>query len=187
MRGLDCPRWHCRTDKEFDVQTKQYRDIIAGAAFLVVAAILYSSSFSIITSIPGRLGAEFMPQVVAWTMAVLSVILIASGVRPLLKKNVPSDGDAGEGKTDEQAVQNAERKQVFLMLAVVAFYIILLNKLGFVFSSMLFLFVMMSIMSTQKKKRYWLYGVIAVFASIVIYYLFRVVFHLYLPPGLYPF
>lgn len=166
---------------------KKYRDIVAGVIFLVVAAILYTSSFSIITSIPGRLGAEFMPQVVAWTMAGLSMILIVSGLRPLLKKKSAGVDSSGEMNPDEQMREASERIQTILMLSVVAVYIILLNILGFVFSSMLFLFVMISIMSNQKKKRYWLYGILAILSSIVVYYFFRVVFHLYLPPGLYPF
>ena len=169
------------------MDVKKYRDVIAGAFFLIVAAILYTSSFSIITSIPGRLGAEFMPRVVAATMAILSVILIITGIRPIIASRRTSK----DAETKEQATAYAqemhEHKQVLLMLLVVAIYIFLLGSLGFVFSSMGFLFAMMNIMSAQKKKPILFYGIIALVSSVGIYYLFRFAFHLYLPAGIYPF
>lgn len=169
------------------MQFNKYRDVVAGAVFLVVAAILYLSSFSIITSIPGRLGAEFMPQVVAWVIAILSVILIISGLRPLLADRGKEAGPTTEAEREAHITETRERVQVLLMLAVVSLYIMLIAPLGFVFSSMLFLFAMMVIMSNQSKQRYWLFALIAIFASVAIYYLFRVAFHLYLPAGIYPF
>lgn len=166
---------------------KKYQNLISGIIFLVIAIILFQSSFSIVTTIPGRLGAEFMPQVIAVIMAVLSSLLIIIDVAKLIQtKNQENSSFASFSK---QTIINYVKLnyQIILMLSVVAIYIVLLKPLGFVFSTMIFLFTMMSIMSDNIKEKILLHSIVSIIASLSIYYLFRMVFYLYLPVGIYPF
>jgi uncharacterized membrane protein len=153
----------------------KYRDIFSGILFLILSAIIMTSSYSIKTTIPGRLGAEFMPQVVAIIMGLLSILLIATGLLTLKKQSAETS----------ETINKKDLLQVLALLTVVTIYVLILKRVGFIISSMVFLFAAFTVMSPKEKRKYLLFGILSVVLSIGIYYLFRYVFLIFLPAGIF--
>lgn len=160
---------------------KKYGDVISGTILFIVSVLLFRSSYDIRTTIPGLLGADFMPKVVGVLLGILSISLVMTAVlrTRLARADLPEE----EGSREE----NREQLKVLAVLCAITVYVLILNRLGFVLSTMLFLFSEMSIMASKRSFRsYLIFAVIAVFASFFVFYLFRAAFRLYLPPGIFP-
>ncbi len=135
--------------------------VIAGAAYLLATR-----------SIPDKPGVDSatVPTILGVLMCLLGAVQLRTGF-------ALTPGTKDEAGIDYGTVL----KTVALMLA----YVALLNTVGFIVMTVLYLFVQFIVLTpADRKPGYALYAVIAVLTSIAVYALFRYAFDLVLPVGL---
>lgn len=150
---------------------KKYKDAVIGGILAVLSFIYIAMSFQIkLTNIDRIVGSRLFPQICGGLILILSVYLTVYGIRK--SKFI----EAGEGPARNYL-------KTVIVLGSYAAYIYLMDKIGFAFSSILYLFSQMIVMGRWpvKKKSILIYLVIAVVSSVVIYILFNKVFMLMLP------
>ena len=149
---------------------KRYMDIIAGLAFLALAAALYVGSYSIRTFSDTGYGVTFLPRVTALVMAVVSLVVLAGGVKKLRTE----PGGERFGVTPAFAAT----------AALIFLYILSMEKLGFILSTIAYVALQIFILSEYNRKRLLFGAAIAVPFSFGVYYLFTRVIYIMLPAGI---
>lgn len=174
----------------------KYEDIFSGFFLLVVSAIMFVATFSFQALTTTFVGPAFMPQIISVTIAIFSLVIIASGFKKAknTKAETQADGltETAEEKGTGEEVYAGEfleekesgYKAVLITLAAMAIYIFLIPIIGFLITTAIYLFVQMLILCHKTKIRIALFAVISVVSSVLIYYLFRNVFFVMLPTGI---
>lgn len=155
---------------------KYRREMVLGVLILAIG-IFY---FIMTLQVPGRGGvdARFVPFLLSGALFLLGTLQLISTFRS--KKQMEK---AEEESTE--APEKIDTGTVIKTIALIILYIALLNKIGFVIMSALYLFIQFIILTPiNKKKNYVLYTIIAVVSSVSIFLIFRYVFDLMLPAGL---
>ena len=121
------------------------------------------------------LGSGFFPKIVGVSILIVSLIqLVAVIKKPIIesenKDKEPEDSKGG----------------LFTIAAIVA-YTILYDILGFICSTMLYLFVQIYILSNRENRNYKLFALVSVITPIVIYALFVYAIDMPLPEGILSF
>ncbi|HUX14209.1 MAG TPA: tripartite tricarboxylate transporter TctB family protein [Spirochaetia bacterium] len=156
--------------------TVKQREIASGMGFLALAGIVYAASFSIKKLVVSRIGAAFVPQLAAYLLAGLSIVLIIQGL--LLK---PA---AGADDFRETASRRETRFALWSTIILLTIYGALLEPVGFLITTTLYLFIQFIVLAGNKKKNFVLLGLISVATSVAIYALFVYGFDLMLPAGI---
>lgn len=120
-------------------------------------------------------GLRFFPKIVGVSILIVSLIqLVAVIKKPIIesenKDKEPEDSKGG----------------LFTIAAIVA-YTILYDILGFICSTMLYLFVQIYILSNRENRNYKLFALVSVITPIVIYALFVYAIDMPLPEGILSF
>ncbi|NLS85939.1 MAG: tripartite tricarboxylate transporter TctB family protein [Ruminococcaceae bacterium] len=124
------------------------------------------------------LDARFFPYLLCVIFTVLAVCQIILGVRAL--KTYDEKADIGKEKTDTATVI----KTFFAILV----YILLLDVLGFIISTIAFLTVMFAILCPASQKRnFVLYIIVSTLVSLFVYLSFRYLLTIMLPQGILTF
>ncbi len=149
-------------------------DAICGAIGMLLGVILYYGAYQIGLQEGATIGADFVPKIVAILMFLFSGFLFLQGRKGMAaeKANPPA----------KDYVPNY--KGTAIMLVVLIAYIAIFTELGFVLSSMLYLFAALVILSKKEETNYVRFLIISVVGSLVIYFLFAYVFGIMLPEGL---
>lgn len=162
---------------------RKYSDVYAGGFLLVLSIVMFISTFSIQALTDSRVGADFMPKIIAVLIAILSISIIVNGFRR--KDEIVRDEQ--EVSSLENEVESKNDKSYLLVIISVALmfiYLFLIPILGFLISTTAFLLIQMLLFSEWKAKNIILYLIISIIASTLIYYLFRNVFYVMLPSGI---
>ena len=152
---------------------KKYGDLMSGIATAMFATVIFVASGFIKQRNNTGLGADFVPKLAAVILLVLSILLIIRGVRtskaygPIQKESVP-------------AAYGVMAASFVLMLA----YICLLSTVGFILTTMVYLFLQMILVSKKEQVNYIKFAAISVIASVGIYLLFLKVFSIMIPAGI---
>ncbi|MGE4284728.1 MAG: tripartite tricarboxylate transporter TctB family protein [Clostridia bacterium] len=155
---------------------KRYGDILSGAFMLLIAAAMFISSFSIKVLTVSKIGAAFVPQLIAGVLAILSILVIINGYRSLQLAKANSE----EMEKDEPIRTEAVVGTIIVLLA----YVVLLEKIGFIITTALYLFAQFFILADKSQRKIPLFAGLAIIISVGVYYLFVNVFQLMLPPGI---
>lgn len=162
---------------------RKYSDVYAGGFLLVLSIVMFISTFSIQALTDSRVGADFMPKIIAVLIAILSIFIIVNGFRR--KDEIVRDEQ--EVSSLENEVESKNDKSYLLVIISVALmfiYLFLIPILGFLISTTAFLLIQMLLFSEWKAKNIILYLIISIITSTLIYYLFRNVFYVMLPSGI---
>ncbi|MEF3331412.1 tripartite tricarboxylate transporter TctB family protein [Oceanobacillus oncorhynchi] len=162
---------------------RNYGDLITGIILLAISIVMFIGSLNMEALTEGAVGSDFMPKVIAILIAVMSIPVIVSGFK------------SGEiDKTDEEAPA-AEVKEgtdnknsfIYLILTIILLfvYLFLIPILGFLITTAAYLIIQMLLFSKWTIKNALLYGVISIVTSSVIYFVFRNVFYVMLPAGIF--
>lgn len=155
------------------------KDLLSGIVFLAFAVFVYAGSFSIKQTTSDVLGSRFFPQVVAVLIGILSVAQIIGAVLGM------KDGNAEETKAE--SVGKKWNLPLILTTAALFAYYILINWIGFVPTSILYLLFECSVLMTDEerknKKELIILLLIAVLVPIVLNYIFWNIFSIRLPLG----
>ncbi|HYH03012.1 MAG TPA: tripartite tricarboxylate transporter TctB family protein [Bacillota bacterium] len=156
---------------------KKFGDIISGTILLGVAANLYLASFGIKTLVISRIGSGFVPRVVAFLLALVSITIIVGGFKKL----------KGQNNVSENSNKSPINSGVFPFLktfCLIAGYIALLEKVGFLIMTPVYLFTQFYLLTRREERKMVMFAIVSLVTSVSVYYLFVLVFHLMLPAGI---
>ena len=148
---------------------KKRADLIAGAAFLILAAAVFINSYRIRSYTTGSVGPEFFPRVIAVLLFLLSLLLILSAVR--------------SGGTERYTLN--PRKKFLVTFFGLFVYALCIQYAGFILMTTVYLFVHFTVLSGSKEKKSLLvHGLVSAGLSAGLYMLFVYGFDLLLPKGI---
>ncbi len=151
------------------------RDLASGVGLLIFSVLLFLATFTIKKLfIVSRIGAAFVPQLAAVILAGLSIMLIAQSLH---RKNLAETDD----NPTEKVIIN---RSVWLSIGLLVIYGALLGPLGFILSTIGYLFCQIFILFGNRKKPLVKILLTSVLASIIVYLIFVYAFELMLPAGL---
>ncbi|GHV53832.1 hypothetical protein FACS1894206_05320 [Deltaproteobacteria bacterium] len=156
------------------MRIKKYGDLCIGLFFLVFSLIYASQIPSIRITNISVINSEAYPTVVAALSLLFSVWQTILGIKKA------GSFEAAEGGEEE----TKEYKTVLRTLLLALAYVVVLEPLGFLPSSALYLFLQMLVLCPQKKIRPVRFILISLIASMIIYCIFRFGLDLMLPPGI---
>jgi putative tricarboxylic transport membrane protein len=139
-----------------------------------------SLSFKQLTT--SQVGPAFMPQIIAALIALMSIAIIIEGYRKV--KSGPEGGQAEEGEDAEGHAKDVSYRPVIQSFVLMAIYVAIMPIVGFLITTIVYMFLQMMILSSKPERRWLLFAVISIAATSIIYYMFRNVFYIMLPTGL---
>jgi len=152
-------------------------DLITGALLLILGLGLFWACMSVKDFAAIGVGSAFVPRLTAGLLTLVSLVLLANGFRAR--------------STDELEIAASPENAVFGGLPAVATsvalmigYLALLEPLGFLPASVLYVFAQMLVLRKHAADRYVLFGVTTVLAAVACNYLFVNLFDISLPQGI---
>lgn len=154
---------------------KKFGDFVVGVFFLAAAIAIYVMAMALPPSLMGGLGSDFMPKILAVATGVLAVLQIISGIHKI-RIYVPEE--------EKEEADKPEYLRVLITIVAFTLYVSLMDFIGFILTSIVYLFVQMCILATKEQRNYILFAVIAVVFNVAVYFLFRNGLHVMLPVGI---
>ncbi|MDD3998149.1 MAG: tripartite tricarboxylate transporter TctB family protein [Sphaerochaetaceae bacterium] len=163
---------------------KKHKTLLAAAGLFVlaVAYLIGANNIKIYKGMgASSVGSAFYPRMLGWLLVGLTLVQIIGHVRKLTvqKKQMC---------TTQPETTESEKETNYLaigaVIAITAVYVALLEIIGFLIMSALYLFALILIMAPKKMRRIWMAAIIAVVTSIAVYFIFVKGFTLVLPRGI---
>ena len=151
------------------------KDIISGITLILIGAIMFVSTFSIkvISGMSVGITSDFVPKIATIAMVIFGAFILVDGLKKYKEY------------TDERVNKSSVNRNVIATLIIIGTYIFLINLLGFIVSTTLYLFIQCNILAPKEKRNKALFLIISVVTAIIVYYLFSRVFLLMLPLGIF--
>lgn len=153
--------------------------MIVGIASIVLSIVLFVASFFIQEFSRTRLGADFFPRVTAIILFLLGIILVVRDVKSA-RSAAPSESATPPIKMVGFAGPWAIIANILLFIA----YLLLLNKIGYLILTPLYLFCQILLLTNPAKYRFGWYAILSIAVGFITYYGFAILFQVYLPAGL---
>lgn len=153
---------------------KKYWDLASGVFLLVFSVVLFIGAQNVKTLSISSVGSGTFPSFISALLAIVSIAIIVGGAK---KARGP----------DEKPAKDAEKTRLWAVLAtfvIMALYALLMPKVGFIITTMVYLFAQMYIMAAKEHQKPLLFGVISIVTSVSVYYMFVKIFNLMLPAGI---
>ncbi len=164
-----------------------YRDAASAAVLLLVFGyFLYAGRDIHVMLSASGVTARFFPTLICLFGIVLCGVNMVSGLISGNAARKKALGEAGEAERDSNGNWSVAVKSV-LSVGIIILYLVLIDLLGFIPASVLYLFGQMCLLTESWKRKWLLFAVISVAVSVISYVFFRNVFHLMLPKGIMPF
>ncbi|MFC5604343.1 tripartite tricarboxylate transporter TctB family protein [Sporosarcina koreensis] len=157
------------------------RDVHSGIFLLFVSVIMFSATLSFKKLTTSQIGPAFMPQVISFLIAVVSIVIIIQGLKKVKASREESTSSTAE--VEENVSEEVTYKPVILSFISMAVYVVVMPIVGFLITTAVYMFFQMMILSSKPERRWLLFLVVSVVSSGVIYYVFRNVFYIMLPNG----
>lgn len=155
------------------MDTYKKKELVVGAVML--CAGLFYLILTINLPRKGTIDASTVPYVLAVSLCLLGFLQLL-GARKAVRPKADPDDDAPNTVADYPTVLKT--------LALIAIYIALLEKVGFLITTVLYLYAQFIVITPRDQKvKHFSYAIIAVITSVVIYFTFRHGFDLMLPAG----
>ncbi len=158
---------------------RKYRESFIGVGACIFTAFVYYNTGSIENrGMTGAVYSASVPQWICYALWILSLILIITDI-----------SKARKNADIEETAQKQSINWVTFILTVLAIgiYILVMRRVGFCPSSMVFLFFLTCILSEPHERNYVLFAAISVVVPIAVYCIFRYGLNLMLPRGIMPF
>lgn len=164
---------------------RKYTNLLAGTVTLIVSIVIYVASNGIKRMVVTSIGPDFMPKIVAVMMGILSIVLIIQELQKL-KRNKQQVENSSENKCLKSfnIIKFAKANLDIVTLVLIILYAVAMPILGFLISTVVYLFIQMLIMSQNRKINYLAISIISVVFSTVIYFVFTKVLFVMLPSGI---
>lgn len=161
------------------------KNIISAIFFLLFSTALFIGSFFLQQSTSDALGPQFFPRIAGIALFILSAISLAQNLVKAKK----------EGPNTEQEEQNFSIKNIkelkpsfILTILLLLAYVLLLDKIGFIIMTAIYLFCQIVLLMPSGYIRH--KGplistlLIAIIIPLVLYFLFKNGFEIFLPAGI---
>jgi len=159
---------------------KKYRDIILGVLMLAFSGFYLTVASGIKTRpklTPGYASAKIVPILLGALLAILSVLCIIEGVYKMKKFGTTmtnaKGGEAAKG----------DAFAVIVTFALMIIYALALPVAGFCLSTMVYLFLQISLLAPAKKRNLKLFAIVAVVFTMFVFVAFRIGLQMLLPRG----
>ena len=152
--------------------TNKKRNIITAVLFLLFGTFVFWQSMGIPHVMDNDMGSAFFPQVVSGAMMVVAVIRLVMAFREKETEAKPSDSDMKGGW-----------ETILLSCA----YVLAFRPVGFIISTIVFLFCEMLVLTPKEKRSWPVLGAISIIAPFAIYALFVYAINTPLPKGIFGF
>lgn len=167
---------------------KKYSEVIGGVVLFVLSAVYFAMAFGIKqfnAGQPGIVTSDFMPKIYGVAVMVLSAILILRGIRDLkADRQVEMGQEEVSGKKRKLPVE----PEILLTFLFLILYVGLLESVGFIIMSVLFVMGIAYILLPYDKRTKKMYLIILVSGTIftvAITLIFVKGFSLTLPMGIF--
>jgi putative tricarboxylic transport membrane protein len=157
------------------------KDALTGAFFVGLGSVIYVLTYDIKDFVTTSAGAAFLPTVCAILFVVLGAILILEGRRAVLAATAIAPDRA---ETPAAGPGSSGFRAVLLTLALMAAYIGLLDSVGFIITTIVYIFCQTLILARGRKPNYLMFAAVAVAMSIASYFVFVRIFQVMIPSGL---
>lgn len=168
--------------------TKRKQDTISGIFLFMLGAIVYLSSMGIKRK-PGVsvIGSDVFPKIAAILLVVLGVSLVGKGIQAAyIKKKSMAEMEIPKDSSDVKIERTAPNwKAAVASILVLLVYLILLDILGFLSMTFLYLFIQILILTKERKGKYLKFAVISIVADLCIYAIFIFGLSVFLPSGIF--
>jgi putative tricarboxylic transport membrane protein len=164
---------------------KKNKNLVAGGFLFAMGLIYFLLSFTIqLTNIDKLVGSRLFPQIIGVLIMFFSAWMMVDNLLKNKKgEKVTQINEDGEVVTDDKP--KPLYKNTVLVLVSLAAYIILMGKIGFLVSTLIYLISQMALLEKEKENRNYLkYFIVSLGASVAIYFLFTTVFNMVLPRGI---
>lgn len=154
---------------------KKCRDLILGVVMLAFSGFYLFFTQQIKTRpklTPSYANARIMPTILGVLLAIVSIVCIVQGIK---KMRSHDQEEAGE-KTDVMTV--------VLTFAVIIGYIMIMQPLGFILSTVIYLFLQMLVLAPADKRNILLFAIISVAFTAFLFVAFRIGLTMMLPRGI---
>ena len=165
----------------------KYQDVISGFFLLIVSVAMFAVTFSFEALTVSKVGPDFMPKIIASMIMIFSIIIIANGLKKAKVHNENTGAYQESQGDDTKSVSKDEKKNllpVMMTLGLMIGYFVLIPILGFLLMTALYLFLQMLLLSHKSNRKIWLFAILSIATSALIYYVFRSVFYVMLPTGI---
>lgn len=160
---------------------KKYKDYISSVVIIVIGTILFCTTFSIkkIGGVSTDIGSDLMPKITSLLLIMIGILLF---IQKYIfgKKNKKVDFNI----TKTTVPTKLFNKAVLSTLIIILLYIILMQPLGFILSTTIYLITQIFVLTPKEYFKSIRVIIIAVVTSVVVYYLFVYFFYLLLPAGI---
>jgi len=114
-------------------------DIITGAGAIAFAVFVIGMSFRFPASRGADFGPALFPRVIAGTLIVLGTVLLLQSRKPIIQ----AEGDNAPVLEDQYTLSSIGLRNIIITVAATVVYIVVVGKLGFIPTTVVFLFVLM--------------------------------------------
>lgn len=146
------------------------RDTVCSLLFLSFGIFIFFHSLEIVPKMEKDLGSGYMPKIIAGSIVALSILKL---ILTLSKKI-----------NEKEKTENSDTLGGLLTIILLAVYALCFNIIGFILSTVIYLFFQILILSDEKNRKIPLFIIIAVVVPVVIYILFVHIIKSPLPMGI---
>lgn len=150
-----------------------------GIFTIALGAAIYAASFGIRDFAAVGVGATFFPRLASIGFVILGAILTVQAIK------APKAVAATAPVSSEGTSSSKKNFSVLYSMGLFIVYLALMQTLGYIVCSALYIFIQTLILKPRSQKRYILYGIIAVISSLTTYLLFVRVFGVMMPTGIF--
>ena len=152
--------------------TDKKKNILISVMFLAYGIFMFAMSLTLQPMMANDVGSGFFPKVIA-------VVFIAMSAARLVMAMREKEGAAAKADSD--------MKGGWETILLIGAYCMAFQPVGFIISTMVYLFLQILVLTPPERKNVPLAGIIAVVASIAVYALFTYAINSPLPKGLFGF
>jgi len=152
--------------------TNKQRDVLGSFLFLILGAGMFYMSFGIKHRIPSDVGSAYVPKFIA------ICIMVAAGAKLIFTL---MDKSASGKKKEGMAFDKLGGIGTIVLMFT---YMLALEPVGFILSSIIYLFLQIMLLSNKDNRKPVLFAIIAVVLPVAVSALFYYVINMPLPKGI---
>lgn len=158
---------------------KKYGDIVVGIFFMVLSAVMMVMAQMLPKSKVMDIGPDFMPMVIGGATFILAALLLFLSIKNFKLNTL---------ELDTVSIPDCDYKRVLASILLVLIYVFMLQPVGFIVCTLIFLLLQMLVLSPddqRSKKDIIKLAIIDVIFTMVVFFLFRYGFKIVLPAGIF--
>lgn len=158
------------------MKLEKYGNLTLGIVFTLFGIGYLVAAFLVPKSAVMDLGPDVMPKIIATITIVLGFLQTFNGFKEMKAFD--------ETKEQENEGEKLQYWRVGATIAAFIVYVNLIEVIGFLIMTFIYLVVQMNILSVKEDRRQLLFVIISLITSLLVYFLFRNGFNIMIPAGI---